>query len=510
MFDRSQVSMAVEKTIITLLITSTEFCSQILPIASQHLFENAWAGVAFTWVNEHFHVYKEAPKEHIRDIYGVNYTKLPAEVAELISAMMEHLSATEDKNINLQFHINRSLTYFRHRSIIVLHEKMSDHLANGKYDAAEHLLTGHKEVSAQLVEWVKPSDFMSVLVKDIERKENPLFTFPGDLGAFIGPMQRSWLVLWMGILKSGKSWNLLATVIAALSQNLKVAVFSHEMSDVDWISRFMACVAPGAPTQGKYLYPVFDCALNATNACSETCRLGNGPDIIGGIINPHYRPCGTGKGCPKYDPIVTQNYKEVQEQSHQNLAVKAKLLARWKEEQFRFVAFTPYSSNILDMERELDRMGYLDKFYPDVVVSDYVGARCPVDPRMAERDHFTYEVKNTKRVCTDRNLLWFDAIQTNRGAMGKQRIDMGDIGEDFRMLQHCDKALGINQTEDEKTMGVLRIGKIAERHMESNYNNFCTVLQKRDHGRIFMESQFGQVLTMEQKGNMEKTKKNRN
>jgi hypothetical protein len=372
---------------------------------------------------------------------------------------------------------------------------------NGHYDAAEKYLVDFRKVSQGTSTWEKPSDFGRILVKAIEREEDPLFHFNGELGKFIGPLQRRWLVFFMAPPKRGKSNFLVETVATALTQGLKVAVFSHEMSDVDWVDRFISMMSPGADVADRYPYPVFDCLKNAQNDCGLRTRVGFGPYESNGVLVDRYRPCMAcrGDGTGNYEPCVAQRLVNVEQRGHVEKAKMAVTLQRWFENNLRFVHYAPYSASVLDVERDLDRMEFVEHFVPDIIVDDYIGAHICGDRRLTGRDVYDFEARHMKRLADSRNCLFFSAFQGTRNSIKKRRIDMTDTGEDIRMINHCDKALTINQTDAEKHAGIIRIGKAADRHMTFVGDEEVTVLQKLDHGRIVIDSHYGWIHTVEDK-----------
>lgn len=493
--------MDVERTIVTLLITNTDFCKQVLPTTEKRYFETSWAQTVVGWVAEYFNIYGVAPDNTIKDIYGAKYDSLSLDDAELISAFLQNLSDTATAAPpNVEFHVSRTLDFYRKRALILLNASLTMCIDNGKYDAAEETLVDYKRIAKGATTWVKPSDFGGILERIITREENPLFRFQGDFGIFAGPMQAKWLVFWMGPPKRGKSNGLVETTAAALANNLKVCVFSHEMSELDWISRFINVLVPGADEAKDYLYPVFDCFLNATHNCRQPQRRGVGPCVVNGRVNRAYVPCQACKGEPgSYDPVICQQLRTVEAQTHEKRALMTVLLRKWKENDFRFIHYPPYSGSCMDMERELDRLAWLDRFFPHLVIDDYLGAHKCGDPRIVGRDFYDFEAKGLKNMADARNLLVFSAFQGTRGSIDKFRIGMGDTSEDIRIINHADKVITLNQTTEENHNGIMRFGKAADRHMKWYPDDDCTILQRLEHSKIILGSHRGCVKTYEQR-----------
>ena len=499
-FDRLTVTMDIEKSIVTLMIVSTEYCKQVLPSVKPEYFESEWSKTVYKWVNDYFQIYTKAPDSDIRPIFENQFSSMREEDAQLIGAFLENLSNLADSYTgNLEFHIQRAQDYFRKRAVVCLSESLALNVQNGNIDTAEKEIRDFRQVTSGLSTWAKPSDFIQILTKGIERNEEPLMEFNGELGKFIGPLQRKWLVFWMGPPKRGKSNGLIETVYMALIRNLRVTVFSHEMSDIDWVNRFLGIIAPGAPEDGYYPYPVFDCYKNASDSCRMSQRRGIGPYKVGDRLNPQYMPCFSCIGRSEHEPCVSQQLRYVEARTNETLAKQAVMLKRWYENRLRFVHYPPYSASVLDMERDLDKMAYAENFYPDVVVDDYIGAHAPGDKRLQGRDVYDFEAKHLKRIADARNLLMVSAFQGRRDSIKKHRIGMEDTAEDIRLVNHCDKILTLNQSDQESHDGIMRIGKAADRHMEFHRDDECTILQNLAHGNVVLDSRIGWVPTVRQK-----------
>lgn len=499
-FDRTMVSMDIERSIVSLLILNDEFCKQVLPSCKIEYFESQWARPVVQWVQEHFHIYGTAPKDNIRQIYNANYDSFKdSQDAEGVQIFLDTIPDSYRDVSDVEFHVNRAAAYFKKRSLICLRDEVSLYIDNSKYDAAEQTIMGYRQVSSGFSHWLKPSDFIGVIARSIEVDENPLLQFRGALGNFIGPLQRRWVVLWLGPPKRGKSNYLVETVITALTQNLKVAVFSHEMSEMDWIPRFIGALNPGTENCDEILFPVFDCFKNATNSCSKAQRRGSPYYDSTGAVSSRYVPCNECMGTPDYDCCVGHQLRKTPEQSYATRIEKAAILKKWMENNLRFVHYAPYSKSILDMEHDLNRMEYAENFIPDIIIDDYLGAHVCGNNRLEGRDVFNFEVQNAKRIADARNVLYVGAIQGNRGAINKRRLGQEDVAEDIRLMNAVDVCIGINQVPQEKRDGIIRFNPVAHRHKSMAVDEECTGLQNLSTGNILLDTRIGAYKTTEQR-----------
>lgn len=499
-FDRTLVSVDIEQSIIALLIFNDEFCKQVLPSCKVDYFESEWMKPVVRWVQEHFHIYGNAPKDNIRQIFNINYDSFTdKQDAEGVQTLLENIPDAYREVSDIEFHVNRALAFFRKRSLECLHKDMGLYLENSKYDAAEDLIMDFRQISTGLSSWLTPSDFIGVIARSIEADENPLLQLRGPLGSFFGPFQRKWVVLWLGPPKRGKSNYLVESVISAMVQGLKVVVFSHEMSEMDWIPRFIGAMVPGTENCDEVFFPVFDCMKNATNQCNKPQRRGSAYFDSNGAVSRRYVPCTECIGTPDYDGCVGHQLRKTQEQSYATKIEKAAVLKKWMQNNLRFIHYPPYSKSILDMERDLNRLEYVDGFMPDVVVDDYIGAHTCGNPKLIGRDIPNFEVQNAKRLADARNFLYISGIQGNRGAITKRRLGQEDVAEDIRLINAVDVCIGINQLPQEKRDGIIRFNPVAHRHKSMAVDEECTGLQNLSTGNILMDTRVGSYKTVEQR-----------
>lgn len=500
MFDRTKVTMDIEKGIVALLVLNDDFCKQVLPFTRPEYFESKWAVPVVEWVIEHFHIYGNAPKDNIRQIFNMKFSQFRDEQdATGIQLFLDTIPDSYREVTDVEFHVNRATAYLKTRSLVVLRDTLSLYLDNNKYEAAEKAVMEFRDVATGFSKWLSPDDFISAMGRSIEANENPLFTYRGEMGRFIGPMQRKWVTMFLAPPKRGKSQFLVETALEAMTQNLSVAVFSHEMSDLDWIPRFIHAMKPGTEDCREVPFPVFDCYKNALNTCSKAQRKGYAYYDSNGGVSARYMPCTACKGTPDYDPCVGHQMRKTQEHSYATSIEKAAVFARWKKDKLRFFHYAPYSASILDMERDLMRLEYAEGLVPDIIVDDYIGAHACGNRKLEGRDVYNFEIQNAKRIADERNCLYIGAAQGNRGAINKRRMTQADIAEDIRIINAVDVCIAINQTPQEKHDGIIRLSIPAHRHKNMADDEELTILQNLETGCIVADSQCGYAKTIAQR-----------
>lgn len=496
-----EYTIEAEKTFIVMFITNDEFCHQMLPVFRPEYFDVSFVRTIYGWVKEHYAIYKQAPRKAMRQIFGAKYSQLPPEDAEYIEIILAHLDSLEVEETSIDFHISRAREYARKQSLSILSQGLQTALEQGKTDIAETLIRDHKKVAEKTKQWLTPSEFTDVWLADRERKAHPLFTYEGDLGKFIGPLQRGWLVYFMGPPKRGKSNYILETAVRGLSLGLRTVVFSHEMGEADWLGRFIKMLAPGIEegSSGTSGTSIFDCLGNVLGTCQRRERTGCGPRLLDNKYNARYAPCNAGRELSCYDPVITSMFREPVYTSEKKQLEKIKGLRTFFQNKLRVMCYSPYSSSVLDMEQTLHMMNYADGFKPDLILDDYLGAHACGDKRLIGRDIYDFEAKHSKRLAKDFDALYISAFQGTRGSIDKRVLKQQDTAEDIRIVNHCDKIITINQTSIEKKYNTLRIGKSADRHMDSIEGQGCTITNNISAGRVVIDSVMGNVKTLQER-----------
>jgi len=85
--------------------------------------------------------------------------------------------------------------------------------------------------------------------------------------------------------------------------------------------------------------------------------------------------------------------------------------------------------------------------------------------------------KSMKKIAEEQNWLVVTASQTNRQGTDRELITQLDTAEDIRKIAHCDCMLGLNQTQEERDNGIMRINVISHRHREFFQNRAVMVEQ---------------------------------
>ena len=156
------------------------------------------------------------------------------------------------------------------------------------------------------------------------------------------------------------------------------------------------------------------------------------------------------------------------------------------EKPFLRVSVHPNSSiNLAGVSSVLDRWELQHDFIPDIIIIDYADILAPEDPKKQTRDQVNDTWKALRRLSQERHCLVLAPTQANAASYGAETQDMGNFSEDKRKLAHVTGMLGLNQTPEEKGMGVMRLNWIALRESSFNVKRCLWVGQSLTLGRAY-------------------------
>jgi hypothetical protein len=111
----------------------------------------------------------------------------------------------------------------------------------------------------------------------------------------------------------------------------------------------------------------------------------------------------------------------------------------------------PGRFSVEDMEAYLDRLAALTGFEPDIIFIDYLDEMRAgeFDRRKDTRHQHSGVTRDLIGVAKTRDLAVVTMTQTNRDAVGKKRLTMKDVGEDYGKIKQGDVTFALCQTDDE-------------------------------------------------------------
>lgn len=499
---RRNVSAAIEKRILTALIVSTQFNQEVVHLINADYFTNSFIRTVARWCVDFYETYNLAPFDHIQDIFLDHQIELPEEDIDLINRLLTDISKRYelDSGINVDYSVAQALKFFKTRELMITSTNIKLLLEKDRIEEAEAQINNFTKVSRLTSGWVNPFDVANI--KGVFNHITGMFKFPGQLGQFLGSFHRGWFVAIAAGFKTGKTWNMQEIAIAAIQQNLKVAFFSLEMYKDTSNERFYKRLSGADSTEGGIsIFPCFDCLSNQNGSCKLTERTNKLPLLTRSgkpkfTLDMKYRPCTACRN--NQDDDIRKKYKvawwkeALDRPAFNETTVQIQLdaLAKIHTNSYRFKNYPRFSANTADINQDLDVLEQTEGFVPDVILVDYADILKPESSGSAiEVSQLDDTWKSLSRLAGERHALVVTASQLTRAGIDKKQVKSGDMALWIGKIAHIDVFYTLNQTPEEKSDGVMRVGMMAHRYADFNENANCVILQKLSHGQACLDSQ---------------------
>lgn len=496
----------LEGQIVTGLIVSDEYAARIIPILKKDHLIGSFSQIVARWCSTYYKEYEKAPGKEIENIFRAKQRSRAVEGVdeELIGTFLDNLSRDYEKSeeFNIQYLIDRTLKYFKHQTLQMLSEDVHTYLAQGEEDQAEELVNEYYQIEDDTSTTVNPFD-PAVIKQAYASAPKPIIEYPGEYGKLINPvLVRSGFVSFTGIEKRGKSWILMEIAMRAMRQRRSVALFQVGDMDQDQQEQRICTYLTRSPAQayyaGKVLIPCLDCHHNQTDRCTNkkrTAKTGVLLDEKSGLkmefkeaARDGYTPCTF---CRHNKPKRYQGanwWREVDVKQHTEMdAIKAaKDFQKVMGTSQSFLESQPAGTVTLSHIRSvLKARARSTGFVPDVIVVDYA------DILAAEKEkefrHRQNEIWTGLRALSQEyHALVVTATQGAASAYEKESLSIKDFSEDKRKYAHVTAALALNQTDQEREEGIMRVGMLLARGVPFSTKHQVRVLQSLTIGQPFL------------------------
>ena len=508
-------NQAIEREIVIGLITSTEYCVKIKSVWESKYIVSETAKKISKWCWEYYNQYKKAPQSQIESLYikKIQADYLSEEDALWLETVLDNLSASFEvtEDFNISYLIDNTKDYFKARKLHITKSELDLRLSNGNVEEAEKILLDYSPIKEDAVNELSVFDGSEktriALEKSFNTKKHSLVKYPGALGQFWNhSMNKGDFVAFMGKAKIGKSNILLDVVFAALRCRKKVALFqAGDMNEVQQLRRIAIGLA-GKSDREKYcghMYaPVLDCQYNQLDTCNSAdrqCAFGIFHNIEEAADfdslrtafkdYPEYqacRNCKELKGSPwlrEMVPTFPLTYEE-------SLDHFAKFKKRYKDT----LKLSTHASKTLSLQKMKSILkGWRDEgFIPDLVAVDYVDIMA-TDPRIPHKDQQNENWLGLRNISQDIELdtpMVATVTQVASTVYNKILIEEEDFAQDKRKYDHVTSMYGLNQTPEEKQIGIMRINEIVNRESDFDMTRPVTILQKIAIGKPIINSYY--------------------
>lgn len=449
---RKKLSLDEEKQIITGMIVSDQYLKEIQTIISNDLFQLPFSKKISDWCIKYYAEYKQAPREAIQDIYNtaVRGNKLDDDTSEIIGKFLSDVSEKYEKveHYNARYYLEQAEKYLRAQNLRNLKNDIDAALQEGDVEEGEKIITNFKRP-------VRPeSKGINVLTNKVAAKrallgeEEVLFILPGALGDMIGALCRDDFIAMVAPGKRGKTWWLQEIAFRALYAKLKVLFISLEMTEDQVLRRMFQTILAEPKNEKQIIVPYFE-----------------DDSVESKVVQK--------KGVNYFDAMKKA----------------AAINKMFQPGELRLMGFPSDSYSVDDLNNTLDSLEDYEDFVPDVIVADYADIFKPNYRGHDGRQAIDSIWKGLRGVSQQRHLLMVTASHSGRSTYSKDAT-AEDIVEDVRKLNHVTGAYALNQTNEDKKLGIMRVGTLVSRHEEYYVENEVVVTQALSMGKPYLDSRF--------------------
>jgi hypothetical protein len=496
-FTIEQIDSALESRILCALLTNEQFLREVKHAVDLGYFKSQFHQHIARFAIRHYEQYHIPIGGNIRDT--ATPAKFKADELENYNEAVEGLLqrvATAPKE-NTPYLISESIKFFKKRELEITANNIRYFIEEGKVEEAEKVINDYIKIERKFSD-IRDLFDEELLLNFFAARDNEFFTMPGELGEFLGQFERGWLVGIMGAYKSGKTTLALEFGIIGMLSNLNVAFFSLEMTERGVYDRMFKRLSVSADSR-KTANPVFDCKKNQTDECQFARRTNNialdwqQGEPVDFNKNRQYRICTFCKDHAAYiQHYQTATWFEQVEVPLFDQLVAAKIKDKFSvffKNRFKFKAYPRYTASIEDIKSDLDVLEISEGWVPDIIIVDYADILKP-EPGSPLEGHEKEDRSwiALSQIAGEKKALVITPTQVTKDGLDTYILRTKHTARWSGKLGHVDMMLTINQTEEEKRCGVMRVAIMEHRHAEFFETNCCTVLQNLKTAQVHLDS----------------------
>jgi len=459
----AEINNSGERRLIINLITSDQFCKEVLPLVNPVYFETIYARYVSQWIQEYYEQFNEAPKKNIQKIYHTKKKLInDEEEIGLISDFLISISKEfiESSISNVEYEIKNAIQYLGIKSLEVTRDNLDDAIIEGNKAKGEKIIANYKRVEKPLGQGVDLLTDTSKIIDAFNEEKSIVIKFPGDVGRIIKPINRGEFVTFMGPAARGKSFWLWYTANLGMEQGGKGIYYTLEMTEAEIIRRAWPSII-GKP--------------------KETSEIGSA--FFEEDDNGKFNIIQKSK---MSDGFLLDDTEKLQSKI-KRLFRKGKLKIICPEDDF-----SPD-----DLIQNLDLLEYYENFIPDFIVIDYLDYMNP--PKSFKNNEYRHSLnaiwKNVRDIARNRNIAIITATHTETSTFDAD-VEIQHASEDKRKMNHVTMAIGLNQTKKEAENNIMRIENLKLREGKKSFQQ-AVILQCLDLGRVCIDSKLKSEVNMD-------------
>ena len=437
---RKSRNAADEHTVLAAMVMDDVVCGRVASKWASNAFKSKWSNLVAGWCVKYYNKYEHAPKRRIRNLFERWAAKTQDDsLIESTETFLEEVSDEFENgqmNTNTEYVLDAAGRLFNSIHIERLRDDIEDNLEDNNPDGAIESITKWNHINLGVGEWIDPFTDSAVMKQAFAHSHDPLIRYPGDLGKFFGTqLERDGLISFEGPEKRGKTFWLMDMVFRAVLQRRRVAYYEVGDMSQDQIVRRMASRISRTPVYpGVIRYPV---KLRVQHRGTSTK-----PRIE--YIRRTFKQ-GLGWRQAHKDGLAYMSHKA---KSDHNL--------------LRLSIHPNDSLHVRDIDTMLKEW-QRDAWPVDVVVIDYADILDMTYSGIEGRDRINQTWKDLRKISQIYHCLVITATQTDSTSYFANVIDRQHFSEDKRKRAHVTGSIGLNQTEEEKKIGIMRLNWVVKR-----------------------------------------------
>lgn len=410
-----------------------------------NLFADRWSNVIGGWCVTYYLKYGKAPCKDIRGLYeswaetanDVDSVKLVEQFLTSLNNEYESLA----KETNSEYLVDLASKHFDTIRLERLLETIKADLVNGELDKAKNRVQTYGDVQLGHDAATDVLQDLDALQETFDRKRDPIVEYDGAIGQLLNPaLERDAFVAFMGPHKRGKTWWLMDLAWRAMLQRRKVAFFQvGDLSRAQVLMRF-ACRAERHPFMSRDGWPL------TIQFPLDIKIIPGAPTAIVDLEQISFT-----------DPLSLKNAVLAFKETEKRLKSKVPLLKL-----FCYPNSTISVKGIESVLQQYDRQGWT----PDVIVIDYADILAPITKNLLPIEQINETWKAMRALSQSRHCLLVTASQTNANSFDARVLTRKNFSGNHLKFAHITAAFGLNQEEEEREKGIMRINCLSAREFE--------------------------------------------
>lgn len=468
---RRKVDSQLERQILIAMIVSKPFLSIITPQMDLKLLQSSISKKICGWCIEHFKQYADAPGKSLQAIFSAWVeNEKPEEESEVesIQDFLESISSEFDESptINVQHLLNEASNYLTMRRVGVLKDELEAAMMRGDKEEALQSIQEFRTVRAGDSIGYDPLGSKQIVEDIFAEKLKPIIKFSGDTGKFLNAaLVNDSLIGVQGRDKIGKTFVLFEFMEAALRCGRKVAFFQcGDLSKNQFNLRLMVRLAETPMWKSQCNGVLYPTGIRIEQINNQSAAVADR------VERTFKRPI---------DMRLALDAQNNFRRTHKIDKANPHLM---------FSVHPNSTMNVAGIDAILQRWDYELNFKPDVILIDYADILAPEHSKLDRYEKTNETWKALRRLSQTRFACVITPTQSNAGAYKTNKQGMVNFSEDKRKYAHVTGMLSLNQNDDEKKNGIMRMNWIVLRESEFHADKTLWIAQCIPIGKAMVQT----------------------